>query len=464
MHRPRTLGIDDPYTGEVACEVALTSPPEASAAVAHAAEAQRGCARLSVRERVALALAFADALAAHGEDTAHEVTRATGKPLRESRREVEAAARRARDLAELAEETLAERQLPRRAGLDRFVAREPLGVVLQIVPWSEPLLSAVNVLVPAVLAGNAVLLKPAARTALAGQRLADAFVAAGAPAGLVQSIVVDRTAVPDLLARAEVGLLAFDGMPEPGHEVHREAARRFLPVLLRLAGKDAAYVAQDADLDRAAECISSSAFRNAGQAGACVQRVYVHDSVEQALVERLVAAAGAFVPDDPMDDATTLGPLAEPELPAHAARLVADARWRGGMVVRGGHQATADGRGRFFQATVVVGANHRMPIMTERVLAPVVAVMRVSGDEEAVRLVNDSRFGLAASVWTGSDERALAVGRLLEVGTVLQNHCEADDPELPSAGLKESGLACGFSALGVLSLTRPKSFQLRRGR
>ncbi|HSN92086.1 MAG TPA: aldehyde dehydrogenase family protein [Anaeromyxobacteraceae bacterium] len=464
MHRPRTLGIDDPYTGEVACEVALASPPEVSAAVTHAAEAQRACARLTIRERVALALAFADALSTRAEDAAREVTRATGKPLRESRREVEGAARLARGLAALAEEALAERPLPRRAGLDRLVVPEPVGVVLLVVPWSEPLLAAVDLLVPAVLAGNAVLLDLAARTALAGQRLAEAFAAAGAPAGLVQSVVVDRTAVAEILARPEVGLLAFEGLAEAGHEIHRDAARRFLPALFRLAGKDAAYVAHDADLDRAAECIASSAFRNAGQSRSCVQRVYVHGSVEQALLERLAAAAATYVPDDPMDDATTLGPLAEPELPAHAARQVADARWRGATLVRGGRPATVDGRGRFFQPTIVAGANHRMSVMAERVLAPLLAVMRVSGDEEAVRLVNDSRHGLTASVWTASDERALELGRMLEVGTVLQNHCEPADPEMPAAGLKESGLAGAFSASGVAALARPKSLLLRRSR
>jgi acyl-CoA reductase-like NAD-dependent aldehyde dehydrogenase len=253
-------------------------------------------------------------------------------------------------------------------------------------------------------------------------------------------------------------------MPEPGHALYREVAHRFVPVHLRIAGKDAAYVAEDADLDRAAESIAQSAFRNAGQSAACVQRVYVHGAVEQALLDRLAAAAGTFVPGDPMVDDTSLGPLAEPELPAAAARLVADARWRGGMVVRGGAAATADGRGRFFQATVVAGANHRMAIMAERVLAPVVAVMRVSGDDEAVQLVNDSRFGLAASIWTASEERARAVGRRLEVGTVLQNHCEPGDPELPASGLKESGIGCALPALGVAAFTRPKAFQLRGSR
>jgi acyl-CoA reductase-like NAD-dependent aldehyde dehydrogenase len=464
MRRPRTIAVDDPYTGALACEVALAGAAETSAAIESAAAARRAAARLSVRERVALALAFADVLAARGADTAHEVSHATGKPLRESRREVEAAAARARELAGLADEALAERSLPRRMGLERLLAREPLGLVLQIVPWNEPLLSAVDVLVPAFLAGNAVLLKPAIRTALAGRRLAEAFVAAGAPRGLVQSIVVDRAAVPELIGRPEVALVAFHGMPVPGHAIYREAAHRFVPVHLRLVGKDAAYVAEDADLDRAAECIAEAAFRNAGQSSSCVQRVYAHGAIEQALVERLAAVAATFLPGDPMVDDTSLGPLAEPELPAAAARLVSGARWQGGLVIRGGTATTADGRGRFFEATVVAGASHRMALMTERAVAPVLAVMRVDGDEEAVRLVNDSRFGLAASIWTASGERVLAMGRLLEVGTVLQNHCDPADPELPAAGLKESGIGGSLCAQGVAAFTRPKAFQLRRAR
>jgi acyl-CoA reductase-like NAD-dependent aldehyde dehydrogenase len=459
----RTLRVDDPYTGEIACEVPVSTPPEVARALARAAEAQLAFARASVRERVALVLALADALTAGREEAAREVTRAMGKPVRESRQEVEIAAERVRALAALAEEALAHRRLPRRCGDDRFVSRDPLGVVLQLAPWNEPLLATVNVLVPAVLAGNAVLVKPSSRTPQSSARLAGAFAKAGAPPGLVQSLVMDRDTVAELMGRAEVGLVAFTGMANAAREVHRTASMCFRHVVLQVFGKDCAYVAEDADLDRAAESIAISAFSNAGQGCSSVQRVYVDGAVEEPFLERLVAAAKRFVPDDPMADSTTLGPLAKADLPGAAARAIAEARAQEGLLLCGSARDTVDGRGRFYPATVIAAATHRMTLMNERVLAPVVGVMRVDGDRSALRLMNDSPHVLTASVWTRSDERALAMGGELRVGTVCQNHCISVDADLPWTGVGESGLASSISSPGFLELTRPKSFHLRRG-
>ncbi len=457
----RTLVVDDPFTGEVACDLPLATADEAMRAVDRAAEAQRRFARAPVRDRVALVQAFCEAFRARNEEVARDVTRMMGKPIREARGEVETMIGRARHMASIAEEALADERLPPKAGFERFIGREPLGVVLDVAPWNYPLLTAVNVVAPAVLAGNAVLLKHSSRTPLCGEHFARAFAAAGAPPDLVQSLVADHATVSQVMARPEVGYVAFTGSVPGGREVQRDAARRFVPVGLELGGKDPAWVAEDADLDHAIRNLAEGAFYNAGQSCCGIERVYVHERHYAPFLEGLVEAARGFAPGNPADEATTLGPMAQPDAPAFLARQVAEAREKGGRVLCGGERAQVGGRGRFFTPTVVADATHAMSIVREESFGPVVAVAPARDDEEALRLMNDSRFGLTAAVWTASRERAEAMGRRLEAGTVYMNRCDYLDPALPWVGVKDSGLGCSLSRHGLLALTRPKSFHLR---
>ncbi len=457
----RTLTVDDPFTGEVACELPLATAEEAMRAVDGAAEAQRRFRGSPVRERVALVLAFCEAFQGRQEEVARDVTRMMGKPIRQARGEVETMIGRARHMASIAEEALADEPLPRKDGFERFVGREPLGVVLDVAPWNYPLLTAVNVVAPAVLAGNAVVLKHASRTPLCGEHFARAFADAGAPPHLVQALVADHGTVSQVVARPEIGYVAFTGSVPGGREVHREAARRFVGVGLELGGKDPAYVAEDADVAHAVASLAEGAFYNAGQSCCGIERIYVHARHYGRFLEELAQAARAFVPGNPMDEATTLGPMAQPDAAPFLARQVAEAREKGGRVLCGGERAAVAGRGRFFLPTVVADATHAMSLMTEESFGPVVGVAAVRDDEEALRLMNDSRYGLTAAVWTGSRERAVALGRRLEAGTVYMNRCDYLDPALPWVGVKDSGLGCSLSRHGLLALTRPKSFHLR---
>jgi acyl-CoA reductase-like NAD-dependent aldehyde dehydrogenase len=454
------LRVDDPFSGETTCELPLATAAEAMAGVDRAAEAQRGFARASVRERVALVMRFCEALAARREEVARDITRQMGKPVAEARREVDTCIARAMHVASIAEETLADEPLPPKPGFTRFVARAPLGVVVDVAPWNYPLLTAVNVVAPAVLAGNAVVLKHASRTPLCAGHFARAFREAGAPAGLVEPLVAAHDVVAQVIARPEVALAALTGSNAAGREVHRAAAQRLLPVVLELGGKDAAYVAEDADLAFAAPNLAEGAFYNAGQSCCGVKRIYAHRRVHRDLVDALVAAARDFAPGDPNVDATTLGPLATPDAPAALERQLAQARARGARVI-GGDRARVGDRGRFFLPTIVENAARDLDVVQEESFGPVVVVEAVAGDEEALARMNDSRYGLTASVWTRSEERAVALGRRLEAGTVYMNRCDYLDPALPWVGWKESGLGLSLSRHGLLALTRPKSFHLR---
>jgi acyl-CoA reductase-like NAD-dependent aldehyde dehydrogenase len=461
MNDRAVLRVDDPFTGDAACELPLATESEAMAVVDRAAEAQRAFGRAAVHERVALVTRFCEALAARREEVARDITRQMGKPVAEARREVDTCIARALYVASIAEEALQDEPLPPKPGFARFIAREPLGVVVDVAPWNYPLLTAVNVVAPAVLAGNAVVLKHASRTPLCAGHFARAFREAGAPAGLVEPLVAGHDVVAKVLARPEVGLAALTGSNAAGREVHRAAAARLLPVVLELGGKDAAYVADDADLAFAAPNLAEGAFYNAGQSCCGVKRIYVHRRVHGDFLAALLAAAQSWVPGDPSVDETTLGPLATPEAQDELERQIREARARGARVLVGGERATVGGRGRFFLPTVVEGAPRDLAIVREESFGPVVVVERVDDDDEALRRMNDSAYGLTASVWTRSEARGVAAGRRLEAGTVFMNRCDYLDPALPWVGWKQSGLGLSLSRHGLLALTRPKSFHLR---
>jgi acyl-CoA reductase-like NAD-dependent aldehyde dehydrogenase len=461
IDRARTVRVDDPFEGGVAWELPLATVAEAMAIVDRAAVAQRELAAIPVRDRAELVRRFGEALTARRDEVADEITRQMGKPVAESRREVDTCVARAVHMASIAEETLADEPLAPKPGFDRFIAREPLGIVVDVAPWNYPLLTAVNVVAPAVLAGNAVVLKHASRTPLCAGHFARAFREAGAPDGLAAALVASHEVVAEVIARPEVGLVALTGSNAAGREIHRAAAKRLLPVVLELGGKDAAYVAEDADLAFAVPNLVEGAFYNAGQSCCGVKRIYVHARQHAEFVAAAVAAARAFEPGDPSRPETTLGPLATSDAPGELERQIADARARGARVLCGGERATVGGKGRFFAPTLVEGVPRDAPLAQEESFGPLALVERVEDDAEALARMNDCRYGLTASVWTGSEERAIALGRRLEVGTVFMNRCDYLDPGLPWVGAKASGLGVSLSRHGLLALTRPKSFHLR---
>ncbi len=461
MADSRTLRVDDPFTGELACELPLATEAVAMAVVERAAAAQQAWAGVPVRERVELVRRFCDALVARREEVARDISRQMGKPVAEARGEVGTCVARALHLASIAEEALADERLPEKAGFERFIAREPLGVVVDVAPWNYPLLTAINVVAPAVLAGNAVILKPASRTPLCAEHLARAFREAGAPEGLVAPLVAGHAVVARVLARPEVAFVALTGSNAAGREVHRAAAQRLLPAVLELGGKDAAYLAEDADLAFAVPNVVEGAFYNAGQSCCGVKRIYAHARIHDAFLEAALAAARTWRPGDPAADGTTLGPLATPEAPAELEAQVTDARARGARVLCGGERATVGGKGRFFLPTLVADVPADAPLAREESFGPLALVERVASDEEAVARMNASRYGLSASVWTASEARAVALGRRIQAGTVYMNRCDYLDPALPWVGWKESGLGLSLSRHGLLALTRPKSFHLR---
>jgi acyl-CoA reductase-like NAD-dependent aldehyde dehydrogenase len=455
----RTWTLVNPATGEPFREVPLTAPDELDRIVARARTAQREWRRTPVVERVGIVEQMVPAFRAEADRVAREITRQMGKPLRQARSEIETMIDRAETMCRLAPAALADEPLPPKPGFERFIRHEPLGVVLDIAAWNYPLLIAVNVIVPALLAGNAVLIKHARLTPLCADHFVDAFRRTPLPPDLVAAVRLDHAAVAGLIGSGRVGYVSFTGSVEGGREVYAQVSRRFIDAGLELGGKDPAYVAEDANLEFAIENVVDGAFYNAGQSCCAVERVYVARPLFDRFVEGAVALVRRYVLGDPEDEATTIGPLAHAKGLAVVERQVAEARAAGARVLTGGHRRP--GRGFFHEPTVLVDVDHRMSVMHEETFGPVVGIMPVRDDAEAVRLMNDSPYGLTASVWTEDPERARRLLDQVEAGTVYANRCDYLDPLLPWVGVKDSGKGCSLSHLGFRPLTRPKSFHLR---
>ncbi|GAC1340208.1 MAG: aldehyde dehydrogenase family protein [Myxococcales bacterium] len=454
--------IDNPYSGETVAERSFLDAGEVEGVVARASRAQKAWAKTSLGERLGLCERFCAAFEAEGERIAREITLQMGKPLSQARSEVKTAVARARYMMGLAPQALADEALPALPGYSRFVRHEPVGVVLDISAWNYPLLITVNIVVPAVLSGDAVIIKHAVRTALCGEAFERAFTKAGAPEGLVAAVHAAHPTVARLIARPEVGFVAFTGSVRGGHEVYAEAARRFVDAGLELGGKDPAYVAADADFDHAVSNLVDGAFYNAGQSCCGIERIYVHASLYDRFLEGAVAEVKKLRMGDPLQAGTTLGPLAQPGAPEKLAAQVEEARAKGGRVLCGGTPVRHEGKGRFFDPCVVADATHAMHgLMVEESFGPVVGIAKVRDDEEAVRLMNDSPYGLTAAIWTRDQERAFRIGAQIETGTFFMNRCDYLDPGLPWTGVKDTGKGMSLSRYGFLSLTRRKSFHLR---
>jgi acyl-CoA reductase-like NAD-dependent aldehyde dehydrogenase len=455
-----TLVVDNPFTGEPACEVPLADSRAAGTVLDAAQKAAKAWRNSPLSERIALCERAVVALESKAESIAADITRMMGKPLSQARGEVKTTAVRARHMMSIAEAALADVVLPL-DGFERRIVREPLGVVLDLPAWNYPLLTAVNCVVPAVLAGNAVVVKHSPRSPLCGEHFARAFAEAGAPAKLVQSLNCDHAHSERLVGDERVDQVVFTGSIFGGHRMVEAAAKRFLHPTLELGGNDPAYAAADCDLAKTVENVVDGACYNAGQSCCAVERVYVHKSVYGRFLELAEPLVRAYVMGDPMSPETSLGPIAQRPHVAELESFVADARAKGARLIAGGNATSVDGRGRFFEATLIADGDQSMDLFARESFGPIVAVMPVGSDEEALAKMNDSRLGLTASVWTTDRDRAARFAKSLECGTVFMNRCDYLDPALPWSGWKDSGRGASLSAFGFEGLTRPKSIHFR---
>jgi acyl-CoA reductase-like NAD-dependent aldehyde dehydrogenase len=456
-----SLVVDNPFTGEAACTVKLATFDTVALALDRARVAQRAFRSTGVVGRAALCTRAIIAMERHTDEIAADIARMMGKPIAQGRNEVAGMAARARYMISIAEESLADVVLPAKDGFDRRVVKEPLGTVLDLPAWNYPLLTCVNVLVPAVLAGNAVVIKHSPRSPLCGEHFAQAFSSVGTPEGLVQAVLCDHPTTEAVAADLRVDHVVFTGSLFGGHRIQQAASGKFIHVATELGGNDPAYVAPDCDLGPTVAGIVDGAIYNAGQSCCAVERVYVHRTLYEAFIAAAEPLVRAYVMGDPMDPKTTLGPIAQPGHVTELEGMVIEARAKGAKIVVGGKAATVDGRGRFFQATLLRDVTPQMRVMQSESFGPVLPVCPVDSEEEALARMNQSSLGLTASVWTTDEARALRMAKALEFGTVYMNRCDAVDPALPWGGMKDSGRGVSLGALGLDQLTRPKALHFK---
>ena len=451
-----------PVDGRVYAERYYASDETIGAALEAAAQAQRAWKKTPLEERARYCTAAVEALLAIREEIAPELAWQMGRPVRYGAGELRGLEERARHMIAIAADALADIDSGEKAGFRRFVRREPLGTVFVIAPWNYPYLTAVNSIIPALMAGNAVILKHATQTLLVGERFERAFEQACLPAGVFRNLLLDHEQSARLIGSGRVQQVNFTGSVDGGRAMERAASGHFLGLGLELGGKDPAYVRDDADLGFAVENLVDGSFFNSGQSCCGIERIYVDRGVYPEFVERFTELTGGYVLGNPLDEATTLGPLVKAASADFVRGQIAAAIAGGARALIDATAFSADAIGTPYLAPqVLVDVDHSMSVMREESFGPVVGIMPVDGDSQALQLMNDSPYGLTASVWTRDLEAAERIGDDIATGTVYMNRCDYLDPSLAWTGVKHTGRGATLSRVGYETLTRPKSFHLR---
>ena len=456
------LVCKSPVDGRTYVERPLADPGALARALDASRDSAAGWSTTALGERKRLMSDAVEAFVAHADEVAEEITWQMGRPISQSAGEVRGFEERARHMIHIADEALARIVPDPIEGFERYIERVPRGVVFVVAPWNYPYLTAVNAVVPALLAGNTVLLKHSSQTPRCSERFAEAFETAGVPAGVFQALHLSHEDTLRTIGGGAVDHVAFTGSVPGGHAVAAAAAKSLATTGLELGGKDPAYVREDADLEATVASLVDGAFFNSGQSCCGIERIYVHERVFDRFVEAAGALTAEYVLGDPTDPATTLGPMVRGSAADFVRAQTAEAVAAGARALVPDGTFEADEPGSPYLAPqVLVGVDHGMRVMTEESFGPVVGVMPVDGDDEAVALMNDSAFGLTASVWTQDVDAARRIGARLETGTVFMNRCDYLDPALAWTGVKDSGYGCTLSALGFESMTRPRSFHMK---
>jgi len=451
-----------PVDGSLTAERPLASAEDIGKACRAARAGQADWRKLPVEKRAEICNRAVDAMLAMADEIIPELAWQMGRPIAYGQGELNGFAERARHMIAIAPQALANIVPEPKNGFTRYISREPLGIVFTIAPWNYPYLTAVNSIIPALMAGNAVLLKHARQTLLVGERFAQAFEAAGLPEGLFHNLVLSHGQTAELISGGDVDMVCFTGSVPGGAAMEEAAAGRFIGLGLELGGKDPAYVRPDAALGNAVENLVDGAFFNSGQSCCGVERIYVHEEIIDEFVPSFVELTRQYVLGDPLDEATTLGPMVNAGSAEYVRGQINSAVKAGATVHIDENTFEKSKAGTPYLAPqVVTGVDHQMSIMREESFGPVVGIMAVSGDEEAVTLMNDSPFGLTASIWTQDENAAATIAGQVNTGTVFMNRCDYLDPALAWTGIGHSGRGCTLSSLGYEHLTRPKSFHFR---
>jgi acyl-CoA reductase-like NAD-dependent aldehyde dehydrogenase len=453
-----TLHIANPHTGLPVAELPEDDAASVAAKAAAARAAQPAWARVPISDKLAMVQRFRAAIVAELETLATTLTQEVGKPIAQSRNELNGLLPRLDFFLERAEGAMRDEHVLDGGGMHEQISHQPLGVIANISAWNYPYFVGCNVIVPALLTGNAVLYKPSEYATLSGRHITRLLHAAGVPADVMQCLVGGGTVGAALLAQPVDGVF-FTGSHATGQRIAQAVANRFVKLQLELGGKDPTYVRADADPKAAAESLADGAMYNTGQSCCSVERIYVHEAIHDAFVDHFLATVAGFKAGDPMDPGTYIGAITRaPQLDVLDAQ-VADAKAKGAVLRCGGQRLP--GPGNHYAPTVFTGVDHTMALMREESFGPVIGIQKVGGDDEALRLMNDTRYGLTAGVYTTDEAAARALLAQVNAGTVYWNCCDRVSPRLPWSGHGDSGVGLTLSVYGIQAFTRPKAWHLK---
>lgn len=458
-----TFQTISPIDNSIYIEREIANEKNVESALSSSKSAQKKWREIPILERGKICLKAVEYFVENADEIGAELTWQMGRPIRYTPFELKGGLQeRAKYMIEIAEEKLSDIYVPKKEGFKRYIKREPLGTVFVLAPWNYPYLTSVNAIIPALMAGNSVILKHAKQTPLCAERYAAAFEYAGLPKGVFQYLHLNHGQVSKIISDKRIDYVAFTGSVSGGAAVQKAMSNRFINAGLELGGKDPAYVRADADLKHTVENLVDGSFFNSGQSCCGIERIYVHENILDDFMHDFTDLTKRYILGNPLEKETTLGPMVRTSSADFAKAQINEALKKGARKLINekifpAHQNESP----YMAPQVLINVSHDMEIMTEETFAPVVGIMSVKNDEEAIKYMNDSRYGLTASVWTKDMGRAEEIGNQIETGTFFMNRCDYLDPELAWAGVKNSGRGCTLSPLGYESLTRPKSFHLR---
>ena len=455
-----TVKCISPIDGSVFAERPCLTQNQAFAATARARAAQRDWAHRPLQDRIDLVRAGVAAIGAMNAGIVPELAHQMGRPIRYGG-EFGGFNERASYMADIAASALAPTEIEDSDSFRRLIKRVPHGVVLVVAPWNYPYMTAINTVAPALIAGNTVVLKHASQTLLVGERMAVAFQAVGIPEAVFQNVFLDHQTTSALIAANSFGFVNFTGSVGGGRAMEHAAAGTFTGLGLELGGKDPGYVMEDADLDAAVETLIDGAMFNSGQCCCGIERIYVSEVLYEPFVAKAVEIVSGYTLGNPLDPDTTLGPMAHLRFADEVRAQTAEACAEGAKALIDPALFPKDG-GAYLMPQILTNVDHNMRAMRDESFGPLVGIMKVKNDAEAVALMNDSNFGLTAALWTQDYARAEAIADQIDTGTVFTNRCDYLDPALCWTGCKDTGRGGGLSQIGYHNLTRPKSYHMKK--
>ncbi len=455
------MKIINPATEEIICELSEDSPETLDDKLQSLRSAQPEWQRLSLAERIGIIHSFSSLLEKNIESLASVLTSEVGKPLQQSRNEVNGARARIQWLTDHAQQYLSDEVMTNTSGMTEKIIYEPLGVIANISAWNYPYLVGMNVFVPALLAGNAVLYKPSEHATLTGMEIERLLKLSGVPDDVFHVAIGAMAVGAHILEMALDGYF-FTGSYETGKSVYEKVSVKMVPCQCEMGGKDPLYVADDvADIKAAAEATADGAFYNCGQSCCAVERIYVHEKVYDEYVNEFTNVVKGYKMGPPTEEGVYLGPLTRKQQVEVIEDQVNEAVKYGAKLQTGGKRVS--GTGYYFEPTVLTEVTHQMSVMQDESFGPIIGIMKVKNDVEAIEMMADTEYGLTAAVYTSSEERAVSILHQLNVGTGYWNCCDRVSAALPWSGRKHSGFGATLSHVGLRAFCKPKALHLKNG-